>query len=341
MFRRQVEYASVSSEVTYADPDRRSSGMANVYSFTGELQAIQDNSSIWLNNGKTSVRAEMEGVRVYFLPSSGSIEKEDRIEENKIILPRDMPKRLKWERVYSLMQGTGFLLSGSVFVENGIPVFRHTDQQPLLAVIYDGQKETVLRRSIWSGRQLNEYWNNLTPLSLIAGSFSLFVLTFLAFRQGSYNSAAMLSVLTFAPVLPFVPPGLAFYFFFRRFWRSGRYLRGERDLLRLPLRHPHYTECASCGEALEQFSGVKIRSCGVIDEADLLSCGCRVYTSEAGESKIPKHFSEELIIPGDPVRLAEKCRSRARVMEVLAAASISLGFLINMILIYLVLVRLL
>ncbi|MDC7226313.1 MAG: hypothetical protein PQJ61_06080 [Spirochaetales bacterium] len=339
VFRSRVAEAGLSKEVSYSDPPRNSSGQAGMYCFTGELQAIQDDSSIWLNNGRVSVRAEMKGLKLYLLPSNRSIDNEGRNEQNKALLPQDMPKRLSWERVYSLTQGTGVLLSGEVFIENGTPVFRNTEDSPLLVIIYDGKKETILRRSIWSGRQLNEYWNNFTPLSLIAGSFFLFVITFFLLRGSVPDNVSILSgLMIFLPLMPFLPPGIFFYFFFRRLWRSGRYLRGERDLLRLVLSYPDYIEFESCDDAIAEYPDAKLRSCGIIDETKVLSMPCRVYVSADLEAeRRSSHFYEDLIVPGDPEDLASKCRSRARIMEILAAASIAVGFIINVVLFYLIL----
>lgn len=339
-FRKQVVAASLSREVSYSNPDRTSSGLIGCYNFTGELQAIQNDSSIWLNNGKITVRAEMKGVKLYLLPTSQAIENEDRIEENKAMLPQDMPKRIGWESVYSLTQGTGILLFGQIFMENGTPVFRQSEQNPLLVIIYDGKKESILRRSIWSGRQLNEYWNSITPFSLLAGSFSLFVLAYIKFmRPESGGTAILLVVMSLFPLVPFLPPGLFLYFVFRRLWRSGRYLRGERDLLRLPLRFSIYENCESCSEALVKYPDAGLRSCGIINEQELLFTPCRVYIREKNSPEgSPEHVFEHLIIPGDPDTLAKKCRSRARWMEILAAASVGTGCIINLIVIYIAIV---
>lgn len=341
VFRKQVVDASTYTEVTYADPLRRQDGDSGFYSFCGELQAIQDDSCIWLKNDKVSVRAEMKNLRLFLLPSSRSIEAETVMEQNKSLLPKDMPKRIKWERVYSLPQGTGIQLAGRVFIENGVPVFRNTEDSPLLAIIYDGRKETILRRSIWSGRQLNEYWNTFTPLSLISGSFFLFVLSYIFYRRMDSSVLTLQTILlTFMPLIPFFPPGIIFYFLFRRLWRSARYLRGERDLLRLPLRFSDFIEIESCTEALRKYPDAKIRSCGVIDAAYLDDLPCRVYLSEQDNSiGIPGHFFENLIVPGDPEVLAGKSRSRARGYEFLAAASISTGFIVNLLLFYFILIR--
>ena len=349
-FRAQVISGSLMKELTYSDPNRAAGGYAGEFRFIGDLQAIQDNSSIWLNNGSISVRAELEGVRIFLLPASESMEAEGRIEKNEDVLPQEMPKRLNWERVYSLAQGTGFLLSGSVCIENGIPVFRHSAENPLLVIIYDGKKESILRRSIWCGRQKNEYWNQITPAALLAGSFILFVLAYVLFRQpGGGVFPIAVTVMSIIPVLPFLPPGVFFYYMFRRLWKKGRNLRGERDLLRLPLRY--FSEnsdkieegyirlsAENASVALNTYPEAALRSCGLISDPEKYSAECSVFiTSDASAKKDP--FFERLIIPGDPSTLSSACRSRARLMEIAAAALITLGFIINALLVFFIIYR--
>ncbi|MDC7127056.1 MAG: hypothetical protein PQJ46_15930 [Spirochaetales bacterium] len=334
-FRQLVINSSLAKEITYSDPERDNPGESGLYSFTGELQAIQGDNVIWLNNGKVSVKAEMDYTTLYLLPSSDSIENENQIEENKNMLPKDMPKKISWKRVYSLEQGTGILLYGNVDIENGTPVFRNTEQNPLFVIIFDGEKETVLRRSIWSGRQLNEYWHTLTPISLIAGSFLLFVMSYVQFRNiGSNLNAEILLILSMIPIFPFCPPGLFFYFAFRYFWKTGRYLRGERDLLRLVERFPSFEEVSSCEEALKKFPSAKLRSCGIISDSTLMKTHCRVYADTSQAVGVPLHFYEKLIIPGNPEVLAKECRKKARMMEILASILIITGLLLNTILIF-------
>ena len=335
-FRRQIQQTTILKEVSYSEPERNESGAAGEYSFTGELQAIQEDSTIWVNNGKTSVRAEMKGLKLYLLPTNRFMENEGQVEENKALLPQDMPKRISWERVYSLTQGTGIMLSGTVFVENGTPVFRNSEEQPLLAIIFDGKKESILRRSIWSGRQLNEYWNTLTPWALITGSFFLFVLAYISLRSGVSNSVELLLIImSIIPVILFLPPGVILYVLYRRLWRNGRYLRGERDLMKVLTDYPEFEEFETGSQAIKKYPDLKIRSCGIFNEELLSLMPCRVYCScNIDEDFRPVHFYENLIVPGDPFELAEKCRSRARLMEVLAVASVGAGFLINSLLLY-------
>ena len=349
-FRRMVISGSLMNELSYSEPSRRESGYAGAFRFLGDLQAIQNNSSVWLNSGSLSVRAELEGVRIYLLPASESMETEGRLEHNENILPQDMPKRLSWEQVYSLAQGTGFFLAGSVYIENGSPVFRNSEENPLLVVIYDGSRESILRRSIWCGRQKNEYWNPVTPAALLAGIFALFVTAYMMFRQTDYSLYTMIvTLLSIFPVLPFVPPGVLFYYIFRRLWQKGRVLRAERDLLRLPLRffdsgcrgaegHCRCLSEKSYSDAVEKYPAAVIRSCGLIEDPEDAGEYSIFVSDDSSAAKDP--FFEQLIIPGDAAALSDACRARARVMELAAGASISTAFIVNSILLLFIFLRL-
>ncbi|MBI9107975.1 MAG: hypothetical protein JEZ04_14600 [Spirochaetales bacterium] len=347
-FRKQISDAWLCRELSYSDPGRSRDGFAGNYRFIGDLQAIQNESSVWLNNGSISVKAELEDVKIYLLPTFRTMETEDRIEKNEDLLPQEMPKKLNWERVYSLAQGTGFLLSGAVYLDNGNPVFCQTPEHPLLVIIYDGKRDTILRRSVWCGRQLNEYWNALTPPSLLAGSFSLFVLAYVFFRRPDMRMFSIfILLLSMVPVMPILPPGLFFYSVYKRLWKSGRLLRGERDLLRLPLRFFCNGEksgclikkCGTTREALDLFPKAKVRSCAVIPDAALMSSECTVFLSEnETDKKKSDPLFENLIIPGDPESLSAACRRRARLMEVLAITSFGFAIIINSVIIYFILI---
>ena len=333
--------AGLRPEVSYSYPERSGNGFAGFYRFIGELQAIQNDSSVWINNGSVSVKAELKGVHVYLLPTSQAMESEAQVEQNVEVLPQQMPKKLNWERVYSLNQGTGVLLSGAVYLENGNPVFHHTEENPLLVIIYDGKKETVLRRSIWCGRQLNEYWNPITPVSLVAGSFCIFVYAYFLLRGSGIDYISLTAVLlSIVPVMPILPPGIIFYFLYKKLWKRGRLLRAERDLLRLPLRFgsSRRLSCASVAEAVELYPAARVRSCGVIREAELMGSECRVFL-EGDDIKKTDPLVEDLIIPGEPEDLAVMCRRRARIMEISATAALGMSFVVNTILIFLVIIR--
>ena len=345
-FREQVLQASVRTELEYSRPDRHREGDAGMFRFIGNLQAIQNESTVWVSNGKLSVRAELQKVNIYILPNSQTGSDSKSIEKNHVADREEMPRKMNWENVYSLPQGTSFLFSGKIFIENGIPVFRHTEEEPLLALIYDGAEETLLRRSIWSGRQINEYWNPFTPVSLIAGSLSLFINAYLVFRNPSLRPEALfILVMSTIPLLPLMPPGVLFFLIYKWLWRAGRILRGERDLIKLPMRYfnemfeavrngCYFLEYPSCTAAKADYPDAGIRSSRLLKGRPLDRYHSYVFLSRNKDV-----FFERLIIPGNPNILSQKCKSRARLMEISAMAFFTIGLLLNSTIAYLALVR--
>ncbi len=345
-FREQILKASVRTELEYSKPDRHSEGDAGLFWFIGNLQAIQNESTVWVSNGKLSVRAELQKVSIYILPNSQAGNDSKSIEKNQIADRDEMPRKMSWEHVYSLPQGTSFLFSGKIFIENGIPVFRNTEEEPLLALIYDGAEETLLRRSIWSGRQINEYWNSFTPVSLIAGSLSLFINAYLVFRNPALRPEALfILVMSIIPLLALMPPGILFFLIYKWLWRTGRILRGERDLIKLPMRYFNemfealrkdcfFLEYPNCSAAKADYPDAVIRSSGILKRKSLDKYHSYVFLSSDNDV-----FFERLIIPGNPNILSQICRSRARLMEISAMVFFTLGLLLNSILAYIALVK--
>ncbi len=231
VFRQRVLTRAVLPVLSYRDVrEHEVSGTLEIgaYRFFGALEAIEDDSIIWLRSGSLSVAVEMGDVRVYMLPT------EDfgvTVDEAGGQLPDRTPSVLRWQRMTSLTEGSKIYVAGTVVRKAGRAVFLAARSDPLLVVMYDGPDETVVRRAIWCGRQRNEYWNQLTPLSLAGGILTLTVLAYLAIRPPlDFFSAVFASVGALLPVLPLAPPGVALFFVYRHLWKEGRYLRARRDL---------------------------------------------------------------------------------------------------------------
>lgn len=245
-FRSGVVEASLRPTVTYATlarlrreapADRRgeatiSGADAGMFRFFGQLEAIEDDDVIWLNDGTISVAADVASKVAYLLPSAGAEAGYGRT------YPEATPDRLAWSRLTSLPERTPVFVSGRLELEGGRPVFRAEGREGLLLILFEGPERELLRHSVWTGRQRNEYWNPLTPVSLAVGSLALLLSAFFLFRLPADRGAAILSAsAALAPLLPFLPPGFVTFPLYRRLWRYGRFLRAERDLLRLPTRH--------------------------------------------------------------------------------------------------------
>lgn len=263
------------------------------FHFYGSLQAMQGDSEIWLTNGSVTVRVDLEKVFVYMLPSISMPE-----ENSEDQYPTDTPRRMRWEQISSLPEHTRIFISGRLFLSGGHFVFRDSDDQPLLAVIYEGEDRDLLVRATWSGRQKNEYWNAYTPGSISLGSFALFGYSYILFRNAHFLFPAVLSViLAILPISVFFPPGVIFYYLYRRFWKHGRVLRARRDLIRLS---DVDTACRACIEIT------------------------RYYPSDSRTIDIP------------PSEQAKICERKAFFFEGLAVLAFSLGIVLTALLIFLV-----
>lgn len=354
-FRRRMIDSSLLPIAGYREITETESGRLGYFRFLGHLEAIQGDDYIWLRSGNLSVSAELRRVSVYTLPSMTHVDREGRVERNEETVIDEMPRRIPWNRITSLPSGTQVLVTGALYSIDGQQIFRSERKAPLVVVIYDGGEDTLMRRSIWAGRQRNEYWNQFTPISLIAGILSLLFLAYNFFPQPLLRFPAVLAlVLSFSPITPFLPPGLLLFFAYRSLWRRGRFDRAERDILQLPLRYfsndlldtemrsqlPNgeiYTAKAYHDwiHALETMKGGKIRTTSILDSSNRDTGAYYLFGREVTEDK--KTFMERprdpmaelLLVPGDPAKLARMCDQRARMRELLAALCIAGSFASN------------
>lgn len=355
-FRKSITEISLRPEVTYATLRKWSNGVVGNYRIIGNLQAIQGENIMWLKNKRVSVAVELAGEDVFVLPVPEQSLVEDGVEQYDQAMAELMPRRVPWNSIFSLPEGTELLISGALHVEDGEGVFRSTGDTPLLVVIFEGKPETIVPRSIWVGRQKNEYWNRATPISIAAGSFALFIIAYTLFKVPLLRMQAIITVtLSLFPLIPFFPPGVFFFFLYRYLWKRGRILRAERDLFRLPLRYfaegvdagrawllpngePYGVKrFTSCREAREVCGGGAIRTSILLGRQDVHTRECRVYGVPDNGKVIPPSdpLSELVFIPGDPEELAYICNGRARRMEILSGLSFLVGFLGNSVLLLL------
>jgi hypothetical protein len=203
-----------------------------------------------------------------------------------------------------------------------------------------------LRRSIWGGRQRNEYWNNFTPASLISGTIALLFFAYNSLQStATAVPAAVALALSTTPLLPFLPPGLPFFLLYRYVWKKGRLNRAERDILRLPLRYLdgqslHADKKVSLPDggsysvqifdtresALAVMDERKIRSTTLLEAKDDPSRRFFVFSAENDDP-----MAERILIPGHPLELAELCVRKARTYEWLSVGAFALGYAMNLI----------
>jgi len=338
------------------------------FRFFGSLEAIQDRNRVWIRSGDLSVAADLENVPVYILPSVS------RTEDFTEALADEEPQSIPWRQISSLPAGVPIFAAGSLFFESGRPVLRSQGREPLLVVIYDGERESILRRAIWCGRQRNEYWNQFTIISLITGSFALLFLSYLFLGDPGTRVPALVSLsLSVTPLLVLLPPGVIFLLLYRRFWRLARRLRAQRDLQRLPLRYfrlpgsgagaarlpngERYVMLHGRREEMESRIGEDARGRVLFDRPRFTSSGDEVYLfgalAESGDSPQPAvahptvahptvghptdPMAELILTQGNPEINAQRCSRRSKIFTLLSGLFLSLDVVPNLFLAFMVL----
>ena len=236
-FRKRVLDATAMPELSYSLLRTGREGHLGDFRILGSLQAIQGGETIWVAGNGLSVTVNLSNVTVYTLPHTSPAEGEAPSPDSEEGMSEEVPAQMSWNRIFSLPEGTRLFIAGSLYREGGQTVFLNRRERPLLVLLYDGEEETILPRTVRAGRQRNEYLNELTPGSLITGCLVLLLLTYLAFRGGMEAQGRLILLMAMGPLLVYLPPGLLFYELYRIFWRRARSCRAERDLLSLPLRY--------------------------------------------------------------------------------------------------------
>jgi hypothetical protein len=358
IFRRRIEETSLYPFLSYSDLSREGHFLGN-YRVFGTLEAIQGRNRIWVNGGSYTVEADLEGTRLYLLPSFSRRKPALPVETLEEVIPDEEPSVVSWEQIYSLPAGTNLFMGGAVFFEEGRAVFRSQARQPLLVILYDGEKNTILQRAIWGGRQKNEYWNQFTLPSLLTGSFCMLLLAYLAARSTPAGLPSPLALaLAFFPVAGLLPPGIVLYYVYQFCWKKARLLRAERDLLRLPLRY-FPDRNSKDGEGLARLPGgaayvmsrdprllirgqLTIRGSSVLgprqqQEAQCVLFGCSEGPhGERGVATPTDPMAELVLVLDEPSGMAVDCDRAARLFALLSALSVFAALTLNFLLLVLV-----
>lgn len=356
-FRKKLTEASNSSTINFHSlRTGKESGYRGLFRFMGKLEAIQGNHEIWLRNGNFTLSVDLENVKLYLIPAfSWSGEENSIYEKNRETIMDEVPRVLKWDRFFSLSQQTEMMIYGHLFIEQGKVVFKNCEKGDVFCLIYDGSEESLLRRSVWAGRHRNEFWNIFTPVSLIAGSFSIFFFIYYFFSVPGMETLSRLALsFSLIPFMPLFPPWVILFFLYRSFWKKGRFFRAERDLIKLPLRFFEKLPETSQSDVvcIDTASGKKY-CCRKLENFDQASKICmetarlhhpvrirgslfpsrfrsqeEIYYYFYPDEKYDKDsdpFSfdsllERVIIEGEPEELLTKCRKLSKFYEYCAVA---------------------
>jgi len=371
-FRKTVVAASRYPTATPASVGKAHVSAGGLCRFFGTLEAIQGDDRIWITNGRFSVAADLRGVRVYLIPESDATG-----EATASLATAAELRSVPWSRVFSLPEGTPVFVGGALFSEEGRGVFRDAGRNPLLVVIHDCARESIVLRAIGSGRQRNEFINAFTLPSAAIGSLSLILLAFSLLANSPEFRGLALAALTagLAPVCPFLPPGFPLYFAYRSAWKKARFMRAQRDVVRLPLRYfpPAVDGQRGLRATLLPDMEPYIMIRGTLDEGmnEIVSEGVRMalpadvrrlrvnlmgrakrdstegswvaftgYAEEGDGIRLRKPddpMAEQVLVHGDPAELSLACERAARKYQSISAVFISLNIAMNLPLLFILL----
>jgi hypothetical protein len=344
-FRSRVTHASLLPPVTYASVrarDAEASGGGVNARFVGTLESIQGDHTVWVRGDQLTIAVDMGRADVYMVAGTEGEQ------------PDSPPTRTTWSRVGSLPEGVKVLVSGRLDTTGQHPTIRAENGDPVLAVFFDGPSTTLVRRCVWSGRQVNEYWNSVTPGALAGGTFALIILAYLLLRQPLFIAHARIAIaLAAVPILPLLPPGVAMFYLYRVAWRRGRILRAHRDVLRLPLRY--FTADEQCtrlpDDELYCRESVVLADLESGDRGGLVVIASPVgppppsvvvfgHPAADGIEAPRDGLCEWVAVRGDPERESDICQRRARRFEVGSGVILGAGMVINFLIVVILLARL-
>jgi hypothetical protein len=280
----------------------------------GSIEAIEGSDRIWVRGRSVSALVDLSRAPLFVLapmPDEGSAE------------PGTV-SRIKWKSLSSLAESTSILVAGRLALEEGRPVFVDDPAENLLAVCHDGGEEHLPSRLVSAGRAPNEYWNYLTPISMALGLVSISAMLFM-FRASMFSTLRALVFLAgMGPVLPFAPPGLAFFLLYRGLWRKALSARTDRDLLRLPLGRPG-------GGGAVQY-GTRMLPIGESAPEEAVWIGGREGTGDItlftpADPSDP--LAETFAVAGPPEERARRAEREASLYAAASGAALGLAVLVN------------
>ncbi len=300
-------------------------GFQGAHCILGELEALEGNDIIWVRScNNHTFTVEMRNSSVYFMPPITSKEK-----LYPHLLPVPLPatslEKVSWDDVLTLPEGTKMYISGEMFFENGRNTFRTGGDTPLMVLVYNEDPAHLVSRAIWCGRQSNEFWNFLTPWSLLAGLLLLLILSAYLLQNSADYFLQFLSIsVALLPAMLFLPPGVLLFALYKRFWDSARRFRAERDLIKL-LKNPDSGDFAP------------------VDRRDKILCSRQPSgwnkTGRFSNRKIclPWGNSDQVIcFPETPEILSKYCQRKAFLYEAFSGMGILLGLAINYYLVWVI-----
>jgi len=203
-----------------------------IFRFTGGIESITDGHTLWVRGDDLTIPVSLEKTKCYLLP----------IREGAA-LPQ-APEPIKWNRISTITEGAKVFIGGRLKTNKNRLNFVTEKDQPLMVIFYNCPDAELPPSIIRAARTRNEYWNNITPVSIVIGVMALIYIASAYLDRPAFRLTVISAlVAVFIPVLPIFPPGFLFTLLYRRISWNARKLRADYDLARfnmLPESSPEF-----------------------------------------------------------------------------------------------------
>jgi len=232
------QYRRLESENDNLDSENHS----DIFRFLGGIESITDGHTLWVKGGNLTIPVSIAKTKCYLLP---------RHEGEGF---PSAPQEIQWNRVSTITEGAKVFIGGIIKKEDGRLIFVSTNEQPLMVIFYDCPDADLAVNIICAARTQNEYWNNITPVSIAIGALALICIAAYYLGRPAFRLTVISAlVAVFIPIFPVFPPGLLLTSVYRRLTWDSRKLRANSDLASYELL-PHSTPMLANNFALRAYS---------------------------------------------------------------------------------------
>jgi hypothetical protein len=336
------------------------------FRFSGGVEAIEGRDRIWVRSEGPglglSVAVDMSQARLFSVPAekddrdAAGRERDSEYEPSGYDESSETPEPLSWRSLPALAEGSSAFVSGILRREGGKAFLGGAPKDPAVVVLYGCPADELLSRCVRQGRQANEYWNMLTPISFALG-IACMIGVLLSFARGVFveDFFLMSAIIAVSPLSALLPPGIALYFLYRSAWKRARSLRATRDSVTIPCAAfaPGAADAVLPGgeayarrfydrlDPLLSPGGPKVRG---MDEILGLQAAARGFTCFGRPGSSPEEplsrpedpMAEFVAIPGIPEELARRCSNLARVYTLLSGLALLGAVFVNAIIAFIV-----
>jgi hypothetical protein len=234
-FRRRFDELRLSPMLDYGRCRRleRPEDGGGGFRFIGGFESVTDGQTLWIRGENLTMPVSLKDAQTYLLPMQEGESIPEAFDPGE-----EAPERIRWDRVSALTEGARVFVGGSLVFQDNRWIFVSTREKPLLVIFFDGSDHSLTMRAIRAGRQRNEYWNAVTPYSLVVGALCQILMAASFLSRPAFRLTVITAIIAlFTPLFPLIPPGLLFTVMYRRLAWRARILRAYRDLSLLPLRY--------------------------------------------------------------------------------------------------------